>query len=224
MTWFAVTTSLTYFLVVSWTFLPSRDTAFWAVLFIGCWVLGIFLFGIATLTEHRLPTSVSPDHCRHCDFCAQDVPALAKHCRRCNRCRCGFDHHCRFINNCVTASNYRAFFYGCLFLISAWYVAIAHLFRSVPAALDNFDSVIDRMTKRFGTQTSKATFWVLFAFGLVINLAIGVPMTVLAIYHTVFQRIEVSTLDYLLDRFPNTHKEIQRFCCTCGHSGRVGAL
>jgi hypothetical protein len=123
----------------------------------------------------------------------------------------------------VTASNYRVFFFGSLFLISAWYFAVAHLLRSASAAVDDCDGVIERMTTRFGRQMSKAAFWALFAVGLLINLAIGVPMTVLATYHTLFQRIEVSTLDYLLGRFPNAQQDIQRFCCTCGGSGRVGA-
>jgi hypothetical protein len=147
---------------------------------------------------------------------------LAKHCRRCNRCRCGFDHHCRFINNCVTSANYRAFFFGCLFLFSAWSLAIAHLIRSTPAAIADFGAVIARMTKRFGTQMSKTTFWVVLAFGLLLNLGVGIPMTVLVVYHTLFQRMEVSTIDYLLDRFPNASKELQPFCCAPAESGRVG--
>jgi hypothetical protein len=114
------------------------------------------------------------------------------------------------------------FFFGCLFLLSSWFLAMAHLLRSIPAALDDFDAVIARMTKRFGTQTSRTTFWIIFAFGVVLNRAVGVPMTVLVVYHTLFQRMEVSTLDYILDRFPNAPRELQHFCCARGESGRVG--
>jgi hypothetical protein len=123
--WIAVAASLTYFVGLTWPFLPARETAFWAVLYLGCWGIGIILFAIVTMTEHRLPKTLSPDHSRYCDYCKENVPVLAKHCRRCNRCRCGFDHHCRFINNCVTSANYRVFFFGCLFLLSAWSLAIA---------------------------------------------------------------------------------------------------
>jgi palmitoyltransferase len=222
LTWILVSLSLTDFIVVNWTFLSPRDSAFWGVLYLSCWSIGIFLFAIATFTEHQLPPSYSPDHVSHCRYCNEDTPIAAKHCRVCNRCRLGFDHHCRFINNCVTASNYVAFFYGCMFLLSAWYLAIAHLIRSMIAFPGTREEVLGRLTERFGMETSELAYWILAVFGLVINLGIGGPMTALVAYHTYFQRICVSTYDFLKKRFPNAAQNLQPFCCSCSPRVRVG--
>jgi hypothetical protein len=222
LTWFLVSISLIDFVTVNWAFLPSPDSVFWGVLYLGCWLIGILLFTMATLTEHRLPPNYSPDHIHHCCHCDEDTPITAKHCKSCNRCRLGFDHHCRFINNCVTSSNYVIFFYGCMFLLSAWYLAIAHLIWSAVAFRDTQDEVLSRMTERLNGNVSEEMFWIFVGVGLLINLGVGVPMTVLVVYHTYFQRICVSTFDYIKGRFPNTAQNLQSFCCPCSRRVRVG--
>jgi hypothetical protein len=223
MTWFLVSLSFVSFIVVNWAFLPKRDTVFWSIPFIGSWSFGIILFVFATLAEHPLPSNLNPNHSHYCDFCQDEVPMNAKHCRRCNRCLCGFDHHCRFINNCVTQSNYTAFFWGCLLLLTAWYIGIVHLIWSAFAFRADSDSVISRMTSRFRIQTSKSAFWILFGVGMLINLGISIPMTFLVGYHTFFQRIGVTTWDYLLRHFQNAPQELPHFCCSCSGSARVEA-
>jgi palmitoyltransferase len=223
LTWALVALSLCYFVGVSYTFLPPRDALFWLVLYLACWSAGIALFAVATFTEHQLPASYAPDHMRHCQFCCEPAPDRAKHCRACNRCRLGFDHHCRFINNCVTASNYAAFFYGCLCLLAAWYLAVAYHVRAALAFRGREDAVLRRLAARFG-RASEPAFWALLAAGLAINCGVGAPMTVLVAYHTFFQRICVSTWDYIKDRFPNAAQNLQRFWCPCQPAHvRVGA-
>lgn len=198
MTW--VLTALigvTYF-AIHFPLFPKPYTFFWVALFLVCYILGIVLFVFATLEEHKLPPLISPDDSHSCDYCHKSVPSGSKHCRLCNQCRFGFDHHCRFINNCVTESNYLVFFIGCCFLVSTTIINIALLIVSAVEFKDRSEEIIQRQTDYYRMQTSKVTFWVLFAISLFTNVGIFVPLLILTIYHAYFQRRAISTYDYLL--------------------------
>ena len=157
MTWVLVSIPLVLFFTIQFPLLPLQQTIFWTIMFAGCWCSGIFMFVLATLSEHPLPP-ITPDHSHNCIYCKDVVPSSAKHCRLCNKCRSGFDHHCRFINNCVTEANYLSFFFGCMFLTSTIYLGLAHVFYSAKFFADNQAAVLDRMSKHLRLPTSKAAF------------------------------------------------------------------
>ena len=220
MTWCLVAIPLILFFTVQFPLLPIRETIFWTVMFVGCWGIGIFMFILATLSDHPLPP-ITPDHSHNCLYCREVVPSSAKHCRLCNKCRSGFDHHCRFINNCVTEANYLSFFFGCMFLTSTIYIALAHNFYSLHYFLNDEAGVLNRLSKHLLLPTSKIAYWVCFAVVALFNLGIGTPMTVLTVYHIYFQRRSISTYDYLLNNLSEAPQKLQTFCCTTYRAVKV---
>jgi palmitoyltransferase len=218
-TWILIALSFVDFVTVNWAFLPSANSRFWGALYLTSYSAGVLLFTIATLTNHQLPSGYSLDHVRVCKHCHEVTPILSKHCKECNRCRLGFDHHCRYINNCVTASNYSVFFYGCLFLLCAWFFAIAHLIHSAVTFVRSKETVLAQVTARLKLPTSELAFWVLLGFGVIINLGSAIPMTGLVLYHSYFQRMKISTYQYIKNR---RLKSEQNVCCGCSRNVRVG--
>lgn len=212
LTWILTACPCICFFAIQFPFLERTQTYFWMVMFLVFYIIGVILFVFATLCEHTLPPCTSPDHTIRCRYCRKGVPNTAKHCRRCNQCRCGFDHHCRFINNCVTESNYTTFYFGCLFLESTMIIGLVHCFISLVKFLQNEDVVLKRMSDYYNRPTSKLAFWILLILCILLDFGIATPMTVLIIYHVFFQRINVSTYDYLIKNYGKVPK-IQKFLC-----------
>lgn len=224
LTWFITTTPAISFFAIQFPFLPRTQTYFWIAIFLTCYISGIILFVIATLCEHRLPPIDSPDHQYFCKYCKSGVPLSAKHCRMCNKCRCGFDHHCRFINNCVTKSNYYVFFFGCLFFVSTALIGLAHLFVTCNEFRHHRNNIFQRQKDYYKRNTSKAAFWVLFAISIITYLAILTPMLTLVIYHIYYQRLNISTFDYLIKNYERYPQKLQSFWCAPSSTHRVTSV
>ena len=221
LTWFFVLLPLVLFFTIQYPLLQKKQSIFWMVLVLCCWVIGIFMFTLATCSDHPVHAISSPDFAYNCRYCGESVPNSAKHCRMCNRCRCGFDHHCRFINNCVTEANYLSFFFGCMFLTSTIYIGLAHVFYSVWYFVGHQDEVLARLSDHLMLRTSRTAFWILFGVTVFLDLGVSIPMTVLTVYHIYFQRRSISTYDYLMSNFTQTPQKLQTFCCTASRHIKV---
>ncbi|OHT00540.1 DHHC zinc finger domain containing protein [Tritrichomonas foetus] len=224
MTWFITASPCVSFFAIQFPLLPRNDIYLWIGIFLVCYVCGVILFVFATLSEHSIPPITSPDHSFFCRYCKTDVPLYAKHCRMCNRCRFGFDHHCRFINNCVTESNYFVFFFGCLFLISTAIVGLSQLIVSGIEFHNHSADVLLRMTNYYHRNVSKLTFWILFCVAVVIDLIVLCPMMVLTVYHIYFQKLNISTYDYIIKNFSKSPQKLQSFCCSSSRDHKVSSL
>jgi hypothetical protein len=79
------------------------------------------------------------------------------------------------------------------------------------------------MAERSTKETPAVVFWILVVAGLLINLGTCVPMTVLVVYHTYFQRTCMPTFDFIQGRSPNGPQNLQPLCCSCSRRVRVVA-
>lgn len=201
--WVLLASSIVLFFGFQIFMTEKKVSIFWGIIYGISLVIGVLLFVYATLCEHTLPPPASPDHRKWCRFCHEYVPEYAKHCRLCNKCRMGFDHHCQFVNNCVTISNYSEFFYGTLFLISAFVIALIHIFISGKDFRKNRDAILQRMSFYLHTNIDQVKFWIILGSSAFLHVGLIVPLTVLIVFHVYFQKINVSTFDYLSNRMSN---------------------
>ena len=212
-TWFLISLPIIIFYFFQYPLLNGFERNFLHFLFILFYILGILLFIIATLTNHKTPIVIEVEQTHYCKYCQTNVPLSSKHCRICNKCRYGFDHHCRYINNCVTSENYFYFFYGSLFLMSTSIISHIYLIFGFLKFL-KFENDINLILKNYyNYEISNLFIWILFLLSLIINLSIGIPMLILILYHIYFQHRGITTFQYLMDDLQYEIPKLPIFSC-----------
>ena len=214
MVWILLSMSCTVFYTYHISTLEKKDRIFWGILYGLSLFCGVILFVFTTLTEHILPPPTSPDHRHFCVRCKEYVPDTAKHCRMCNKCRLGFDHHCRFVNNCITISNYQSFFYGLLFLISALVIAIVHLVYTAVKYSSQKEQIFNRMETFFHHKVNAIIFWIFFSLSSLLHLGLFAPLSTLIGFHVFFQRLNISTFNFILKNYADITPNLKSFCLT----------
>lgn len=213
--WFLTGSICILFFCVNFAMEDEQNRKFWTPLFIIPYISGILLFVRATLSTHLTREIASPDYGHFCRYCKLVVPNEAKHCRRCNKCRVGFDHHCRYINNCVTKSNYFAFFFGCLFLVSSTVIGIVELvINTISYCGEQREVILERISSFYGASVGSVGFWAMFGSAMLFNVGVLAPMLVLVAYHVFFQSAGITTYDYIMDDVSSFPQKLQRLTCS----------
>jgi hypothetical protein len=106
-----------------------------------------------------------------CFYCKVIKSMRAFHCQVCGKCVEKFDHHCVYINNCLGYRNHKYFIFFLLSMIS--YIIVSIVTRLIDFIYIEINFYKDKLE-------TPLLFYVeifIFAYTLVINLGLMIPLT-----------------------------------------------
>ncbi|CAH0514820.1 unnamed protein product [Peronospora belbahrii] len=136
----------------------------------------------------------------YCRRCRHFRPPRAHHCSVCNRCIAHLDHHCPWVNNCIGRDNYRYFFSFLLWLAVGCCYAACISYEAAYTELGREQYARMLMLTQVSSLQISAPKMLQFAFTT--SAAIGLAVTILAIWHAFLIATAQTSVEVHVNRYP----------------------